>query len=71
MKQKTNTFHLVMWTMAIGSGIFLAICIALYLTQSVPLWLTLAITFGTIFYHFAMRLAVGSILHFCGVNPGL
>lgn len=63
MKQKTNTFHLVMWTMAIGSGIFLAICIALYLTQSVPLWLTLAITFGTIFYHFAMRLAVGSILH--------
>ncbi|MBR4101603.1 MAG: hypothetical protein IKK51_06980 [Oscillospiraceae bacterium] len=52
-----------MWTMAIGSGIFLAICIALYLTQSVPLWLTLAITFGTIFYHFAMRLAVGSILH--------
>ncbi len=63
MKQKLNTFHLVMWTAAIVSGILLGICTALQLIFSAPLWLTLSITFGTIFYHFAMRLAVGGILH--------
>ncbi len=63
MKHNPNPFHIVMWTAAIGSGVLLVISVTLYFLMSASLWKTLSITFGTICYHFSMRLAIGNILH--------
>ena len=48
-------FPLFMWSIAIVSGILTVIFALLSMK-------TVAITCGTVFYHFAMRLAVGSIV---------
>lgn len=47
-----------MWCIAIVSGV-LTVVFAVTAKDSVS---SLAITFGTVFYHFAMRLAVGSVV---------
>ncbi len=50
-----KSFHRIMWGSATLSGILALVCALFSLTS-------LAITFGTVFYHFAMRLTVGGIV---------
>lgn len=47
---------------ALISALLTVLFVALYMAFPLPALLSLAITAGTIFYHFAMRLAVGSIV---------
>lgn len=68
MKHKVNIFHMVMWGSAIGSGILLLLFLLLHYIAYAPIWEPLAITFGTCFYHFSMRLLVGSILHHARID---
>lgn len=51
-----NRFHAILHGAAIGTGLLTVLFAAL---SRNGLFLTLAITFGTTFYHFAMRLTVG------------
>ena len=51
-----NNFQATLWALAAAAGILTAL---FALLSQNSLCLTLAITFGTTFYHFAMRLAVG------------
>lgn len=58
----------IMHGIAIGSLGLTVIWGCLYGWFRLGIWLTLAITFGTIAYHFWMRLAVGGVLNCCMKN---
>ncbi|MBQ7337945.1 MAG: hypothetical protein IJW40_05755 [Clostridia bacterium] len=45
------------------SAVLCAVLISLYFWRGAPLLLSLAITAGTFFYHFAMRLTVGALVN--------
>ncbi len=69
MSKKPNAFHIFMWSAAIGSALLLAIFLLLYFSTDVSVFLTLSITFGTICYHFSVRLLIGGLLYHRCVNP--
>ncbi len=69
MRVFKNTFHATMWCTAIGSAILSLLFTVLLHQYGESLWLTLSITFGTICYHFSIRLLIGGILHRRRVNP--
>ena len=59
---KHSKFAAAMHTAALLTGLLLFIFTALYLAFLCNISLTLAITFGTIFYHIIMRLIVGALI---------
>lgn len=63
MRIFSNKFHFIMWGTAIGSGLLLLLFAVLYCFFGMSVFLSLAITSGTIFYHFVMRLVVGGVFH--------
>lgn len=59
---KRSKFAVAMHAAALLTGLSLCIFTALYLAFSWDIFLTLAITFGTTFYHIIMRLIVGALI---------
>lgn len=62
MAQNRTGFAHKIHVCALSLGIATAASSALFIATRESLLLTLAITFGTSFYHFAMRLAVGAVI---------
>lgn len=62
MKKPANHFPLVMKSIAAGSGLATIAFAVLYRFFPADWIYSMAITFGTTFYHFAMRLLVGTIV---------
>ena len=65
IKQQTigDLMAKIMNRIALLSSLLTAIFVALYANTERDIMLTLAITFGTIAYHFVMRLITGSVIH--------
>lgn len=62
MSKPTNRFPLVMKTTALCTGLITGFLVLLYRFCSADWLYPAAITFGTTFYHFAMRLLVGALV---------
>lgn len=62
MDTKPNRFPLVMRSVALLTALVTGMLTVLYHFLSLDWLLSAAITFGTMFYHFAMRLLVGAIV---------
>lgn len=62
---KRSKFAAAMQDIAVCTGLLTFIITVLYLWLGYPFLLTLAITFGTTFYHFAIRLIVGALVPNC------
>ena len=65
MKPRKHNFAWMMQTAAIFCGGLTLLSIVLYRFFPLELFLSLAISFGTVFYHFAMRLLVGAVVPAC------
>ncbi len=59
---KKSRFAVIMQSTALLTGLVTCAAAVLYSKVHFPFLLTLAITFGTTFYHFAIRLAVGTLV---------
>ena len=53
----------LMFSISFISLFFVLVCIAIYVNYNISFIYSLAITFGTVFYHFSMRLIVGYIIN--------
>ena len=62
MSKPVNHFPLVMKSIAAGTGLLTITFAVLYRFFPADFIYSMAITFGTTFYHFAMRLLVGAIV---------
>jgi hypothetical protein len=69
MKMQKSNFPLVMKTVAAVSALATAVLAAVYHFFPYGWILSVAITTGTTFYHFAMRLLVGTIVPHCIKSP--
>ncbi len=63
MPRCKNRFHFFMWSTATVTGLLLIAFVLLHRLSGMGVFLSLAITSGTFFYHIAMRLAVGGVFH--------
>ncbi len=52
-------------------GVIMLLCIIIYTFSKISFFETMAITFGTAFYHFAMRLAVGYSIKWMFAKKGM
>ena len=59
---KRTKFAFIMQVTAAVTALLTCVAVAIYLYTAKDLYLTLAITFGTTCYHFAMRLLVGVLV---------
>ena len=62
MKKSTSPFARVMQSTSVVSALLTGLFLLLWLRSEKGWLLSVAITFGTTFYHFAMRLLVGALV---------
>ena len=67
---KRSKFAVTMYIITALTALFTGVSACLYVSTEQSFWMSVAITFGTSFYHFGMRLLVGSLVPNCFQGSG-